>query len=300
MTADREPEETPAFQNQASEQVIKETTASQGMASDSQDNKEGGEEASSPDLQPMQEPSLATTTNEASTQQTSAIQPEDSKTTGIDAAFASESSKSVEVTENQPVTNIIDSISVLDQKLAGLHRFFDDNFVDDSFKEAFIKQMHSELQEYKQDIVGQKLKPLLTSVIQLHTETSRTYERLTKKKVDELSTTKLLGVVEGIQDDVEILLAQHGIEPFVESGEFISPDTQKAVQTWKVEDSSLFGKIVARRGPGFKMGKTILRKEPVEVYAGFTAPDREGAGPVSGGISSEIEAQQSQPAGEDS
>ena len=291
MTAEHESEETPVHQNAASEQLNRENATSPEAATfEPSDINTSQSESVVGSFKPQESAQPSDDFVEQSK-----IQADESKTTGIDAAFASEDSGAVDVQENKSAASLIDLLSMLDRKLSDLHGLFETKFVDDSFKELFIKQMHAELQEYKQDVVGQKLKPLLASVIQLHTETSRTYERLTRKQADEIPANRLLSVVEGIQDDVEILLAQHGIEPFVEPGDYIKPTHQKAVQTWKVEDVSLFGKIVARHGPGFRMGDTVLRKEPVEVYAGFTAPGRQDVSSGNG-----IEAQQSKPAGEDS
>jgi len=67
--------------------------------------------------------------------------------------------------------------------------------------------------------------------------------------------------------DVENLLADYGIEPFVSPGDEFTPAVQKCIRREPCEDDALDGHVAERLLPGYRRFDKIIRQEYVSVYA---------------------------------
>ena len=136
----------------------------------------------------------------------------------------------------------------------------------DKHKEGQIDSLHSELQEHRRDIVAKTVRPLVTGMIQLHDDIGRTVEALQSKPLGEITVERLFRVVEDFQDDIEIVLAQNGVDVFRELGTSFEPRRQRALKTVPTLEPEQVGQVIRSLRPGFERHDEILQKERVEVY----------------------------------
>ncbi len=154
---------------------------------------------------------------------------------------------------------------------ADVLRAFEDKLAYDEAKERQITRLHEELQGYKSDLIAKTKQPLIQGLVRLHDDLGRVVESLRKRPAEELTPDRFFRSLRGFEDDVELLLAQHGVEPYEMSGEAFEPQRQTALRTQPTEDPARAGTIAARLRPGFEQGDTVLQKERVAVYVASRA-----------------------------
>lgn len=136
----------------------------------------------------------------------------------------------------------------------------------DRFREEQIDRLHAELQIYKNDLVSKQARPLIQGIVRLHDDLGRSVTTLRQKPPEELTPEKLFRQLADFQDDIELLLGQHGVERFETPGEEFDPRRQTVARTVPTDDPGHVGRIAERVRPGFEQGETILQKERVAVY----------------------------------
>jgi molecular chaperone GrpE (heat shock protein) len=141
----------------------------------------------------------------------------------------------------------------------------------DRFKEEQITKLHEELQGYKNDLVSRAARQILQGVIRFHDDVGKVAASLRQRPVEELTPERFFQQLDGLQDDVELLLGQHNVERFEVSGEEFDPRRQTALRTISTDDPARVGRIAERLRPGFQQGETLLQKERVAVYAAANA-----------------------------
>lgn len=148
---------------------------------------------------------------------------------------------------------------------------FRDKLALDRFKEDQVTKLHEELQAYKNDLISRASRQILQGVIRLHDDLGKVAASLRQKPAEELTPEKFFQQLEGFQDDVELLLGQHGVERFEVDGEEFDPRRQTALRTVPTDDPARVGRVAERLRPGFLQGETLVQKERVAVYAAASA-----------------------------
>jgi molecular chaperone GrpE (heat shock protein) len=148
---------------------------------------------------------------------------------------------------------------------------FRDKLALDRFKEDQITKLHEELQAYKNDLIFRASRQILQGVIRLHDDLGKVVDSLRQKPTEELTPEMFFRQLEGFQDDVELLLGQHGVERFEVGGEEFDPRRQTALRTIAAEDPAQVGRVAERLRPGFLQGEAFLQKERVAVFAAANA-----------------------------
>lgn len=163
---------------------------------------------------------------------------------------------------------------------------FRDKIAYDEAKERQITRLHGELQEHRRDLVAKTKRPLIQGLVRLHDDLGKVVAALHRRPQEELTPERFFRAFEGFEDDLELLLAQHGVERFTMPGEAFDPCRQTALRTEIPDEPDLAGIVAARLRPGFAEGETVLQKERVAVYAaprGSSRPPAEAkpaAGPA--------------------
>lgn len=165
--------------------------------------------------------------------------------------------------------------SVLAEGLTAIRAELAAKLTYDQFKEQQVERLHNELQGYKSDLIRRATEPLFFGLIKLHDHLGHLVSSLREQAVDELSPARLLDHLDEFRDDVELLLARHGVEPFSVAEETFDPRRQTAVERRLTEDPSSNGRIAGRVRPGFEQGAVLLQKERVAVWvaAPTTTPE---------------------------
>ncbi len=97
-------------------------------------------------------------------------------------------------------------------------------------REKVIDRLHAELQEYKQDLLLNTLRPVFIDLIQLHDDIGKVAIRPLRSEGegdDPTESDRLVGLMEGFQQGIEDILYRQGVEPFEVDGEAFDPRRQE-------------------------------------------------------------------------
>jgi molecular chaperone GrpE (heat shock protein) len=144
----------------------------------------------------------------------------------------------------------------------------------DHFREEQVDRLHGELQRYRSDLAGQPARQVLLGLIRLHDDLGRTAAAVQRKDPAELTPETVLRLFADVRDDLELLLGQHGVEPFTGPGDTFDPRRQNVVRTVPSDDPACNGRIAERVRPGFEQGEALLQKERVAVYIHILSNDQ--------------------------
>ncbi len=147
---------------------------------------------------------------------------------------------------------------------------FAEKRAEDRFREEQVDRLHTELQDYKNDLLARVTRPLVLGMIRLHDELGRGAEELARRG-EALAAVQAVTLLRGFRDDVEIELGRIGIAPFTVEGDGFDPHRQSAVHVGRPGDPSRAGRVAERRRPGFVHGETVVRREQVVVYGAAPA-----------------------------
>jgi molecular chaperone GrpE len=147
------------------------------------------------------------------------------------------------------------------ERLARLESRFDDKIKNDAAREAIVQRLHTEVQDYRTDLLLKVLRPVLLDLISLYDEMGQALA--SPGPEDSGSRERLLA---GFQQEVADILYRQGVEPFAHEGEQFDPRRQRASRTLPAPAPEREGQIAARLRPGFAAGERVLRPELVAVY----------------------------------
>ena len=144
---------------------------------------------------------------------------------------------------------------------------FDKKFSYDTFKEEQIRNLHTELQAYKNDFLAQVTDPLTKGLMQVHLDARKSLEFFQSVPDENISREKVANLFEGLMEDILSVLEQFGIDSFREDDSKYNPRLQRIVKTVLTSDPEQVGLVAKSVQPGFKRGEFIVQKEMVRVYA---------------------------------
>ena len=110
---------------------------------------------------------------------------------------------------------LADSIATLTDCLKAMERqileSFERKLTYDAFKEKQIERLHDELQEYKRGFADSLLLPLIQQLVRYVDQIPRHIEALRKKPAEELGPERLVKELQGVRDDLEMILENVGV-----------------------------------------------------------------------------------------
>jgi molecular chaperone GrpE len=133
----------------------------------------------------------------------------------------------------------------------------------DMHKEQQIDKLHSELQEYKMDLLAKTNRPFINGLIYIFDDLDKI---LDKVKDDLEFSEKTIKIVKNIQEDILILLEENGIVEYRDIDEKFNPARQQVVKKVSTPNKELVGMVVVSIRPGFELANVVIRKEKVAVY----------------------------------
>ena len=154
----------------------------------------------------------------------------------------------------------------LDRRLDTLQALFEREVRAEATREKVVDRLHAELQEYKQDMLLNVLRPVFVDLIQLHDDIGK----ITAAQAEgDGEVGRLLDLMRGFQQGIEDILYRQGVEPYTLEGETFDPRRQRAVATVPTDDPALVKTIAVRHRKGFQVqaGEKVIRPEIVSVYA---------------------------------
>jgi molecular chaperone GrpE len=161
-----------------------------------------------------------------------------------------------------PALNAIAALGeTLGKRLDALNAAFDREIRAEATREKVVDRLHAELQEYKNDLLLNVLRPVFVDLIQLHDDIGK----IVSAQADDAA--RLVDLMRGFQQGIEDILYRQGVEPFSLEDDAFDPRRQRAFSTVSTEDSGLNKRVASRLRKGFRSGDKVIRPEIVSVYA---------------------------------
>ena len=154
---------------------------------------------------------------------------------------------------------------------AGVDRIlqaFDEKLRYDESKQRVIDRQHDELMGHRANLVAQAARPFILGMIRHHGEIGKLLAAVGEQAVAELPSTKVCELLESLQEDVEDVLGEHGVDAYrAEVSEPFDPVRQTAIgKAVPTTDVARSGTVAACLGPGFEHDGRILVKARVAAY----------------------------------
>ncbi len=161
---------------------------------------------------------------------------------------------------------IASRLNYLSEQLENLSVEFNSKIKYDQHKEKIIDDLHREVQEYKNDLLKNLLKPLIMDIIHTIDDIAKLVNNHRLKNPSELDPMKIIKQMEDISSDLADILFRQGVEPFnCDQSEF-NPKQQKIIKTESSQDPSQDKTISSRVLNGYQWEGKVLRPEMVNVY----------------------------------
>jgi molecular chaperone GrpE len=152
---------------------------------------------------------------------------------------------------------------VLMKRLDDLQSAFDREVRAEATREKVVDRLHAELQEYKQDLLLNTLRPIFIDLIQLHDDIGKLVQA--QEQADG-HPSRLTDTMSGFQQGIEDILYRQGVEPFQHDSDVFDPRRQRAASTVVTDDPSIVKTVASRLRKGFQAGEKLIRPEIVTVY----------------------------------
>jgi molecular chaperone GrpE len=165
----------------------------------------------------------------------------------------------------QNIISIQETVSTIVQMLSGLSTDFETKIKYDDSKERTINLLHQELQDYRNDLNFQHLRPLMLELMSLYDDMSliANKDRTEGQSIEIVSTSS---PIIGFMQDIEDMLNRHGFEIYQTDSSVFDRTLQNAQKTVNTDNPNLDRHIVNRGRKGLRYGERIMRPEAVTVY----------------------------------
>lgn len=143
---------------------------------------------------------------------------------------------------------------------------FEKKAADNSHNQKIIDNLHAELMEYKNDLVGNIILPLERDIMLLIDSCARSLKSFAEQPAGEENQKKLLNFLAGVKTDLADILYRQGIDPFEEPGDNINVSRQNIIKTQITQDPKLDKKLAYRIAPGWQKDLKVIRPEYICAY----------------------------------
>ena len=161
---------------------------------------------------------------------------------------------------------VADLAATLGRRIDALAAAFDREVRAESTREKVVDRLHAELQDYKNDLLLNVMRPVFVDLIQLHDDIGKIVSAQAQSEAPD-EAARLLDLMRGFQQGIEDILYRQGVEPFSLSDNAFDPRRQRAFTTVATDDPEQSKRVAARLRKGFRLGDKVIRPEIVSVYA---------------------------------
>lgn len=167
---------------------------------------------------------------------------------------------------NDTLKEINLKLGELNGQIQGLDTEFKSKIKYDQHKEKIIDNLHREVQEYKNDLIKQLIRPLVMDIIHVIDDIAKLVNNHKSKPSSELDPLKLIKQMDDISSDLDNVLSRQGIESFsCEQPEF-NPRSQRIIKPEETADQSKVRTIAKKIHNGYEWDGKMLRQEMVNVF----------------------------------
>ncbi len=154
----------------------------------------------------------------------------------------------------------------LGQQISELQREFEGKLKYDAHKDQIIDRLHSELQEYKQDILKKYVLSIVMDVVKVADDIRKWLVYFRSLEVSQRDPRKLFRYLEAIPSDLEDVFYWHGVKPFSSEDGLFDPARQRAIKKIPTEDPNQDKNVAHSIRPGYEWETKVIRQEMVAVY----------------------------------
>ncbi|WP_369713774.1 nucleotide exchange factor GrpE [Leptotrichia sp. HSP-342] len=161
--------------------------------------------------------------------------------------------------------SVFEEIQELNEKMDVMNDMVSQKILNIDFEKNIVDKLHKELQDYKDDLYFQLIKPLIMDLINMR-ERMRRAVKHSSKETDE----KKVEMLESYVEEIETILENNNIEIYETKKEKddYKVKKQRIVKQIKTSDEKLHGKIcnILTNGYIYTEKNKIIFPEKVEVY----------------------------------
>ena len=151
-------------------------------------------------------------------------------------------------------------------QISELQREFEGKLKYDAHKDQVIDRLHSELQEYKQDIIKKYVLSIVMDVVKVADDIRKWLAHFRSLEVSQRDPRKLFRYLEAIPSDLEDVFYWHGVKPFSHQEGDFDPSRQRAIKKIPTADPALDKSVAHSIRPGYEWETKVIRQEMVAVY----------------------------------
>lgn len=161
---------------------------------------------------------------------------------------------------------IVGRLENLGQQIGELQREFEGKLKYDAHKDQIIDRLHSELQEYKQDILKKYVLSIVMDVVKVADDIRKWLVYFRSLEVSQRDPRKLFRYLEAIPSDLEDVFYWHGVKPFSSEEGLFDPARQRAIKKLPTDDPAQDKNVAHSIRPGYEWESKVIRQEMVAVY----------------------------------
>lgn len=161
---------------------------------------------------------------------------------------------------------LIGRLENLGQQISELQREFEGKLKYDAHKDQIIDRLHSELQEYKQDILKKYVLSIVMDVVKVADDIRKWLVYFRSLEVSQRDPRKLFRYLEAIPSDLEDVFYWHGVKPFSSEEGLFDPARQRAIKKLPTDDPAQDKNVAHSIRPGYEWESKVIRQEMVAVY----------------------------------
>jgi molecular chaperone GrpE (heat shock protein) len=147
-----------------------------------------------------------------------------------------------------------------------LNNKIDSNFKISSKKDERFDKLYDELLQYRNNIIYKSSEPFIRGIISIYGIIEKTVRIIKNKPIDKITADIFYNFIEGIQQDILILLENNNITNYKNEDNIFNPKRQIINNIITTNNKTKSSTIAERIRPGFERDGLILEKERVNVF----------------------------------
>lgn len=162
------------------------------------------------------------------------------------------------------IRDIKNTLLALEAKTETLAVSFNDKLRFDEYKEKIIDRLHSEVQEYKGDLIDKATRPIMLDLIIAIDNLYKCVLNVEKK--EKLEKDYVVKLLNGAKEELQEILYREGIEEYEESDIRFNPYRHKLLKVEEIDDIRKDKTISNTLSLGYEANGKVIRKQLVNVY----------------------------------
>jgi len=178
----------------------------------------------------------------------------------------------IEANDNQgdnsctSLKDIEGQMNLISGKLDLLEQDFNQKLKYDQHKDSIIDNLHTELQEYKNDTFRKHFQNMIMDVVKIIDDIRKLSRFYRAHESINRDPDKLLKLIESIPADLEDSFYWQGVKPYKSDNDRFDPTRQKVLKKIETDDKTKDKTIAERLFPGYEWDGRVIRPEMVNVY----------------------------------